>query len=144
MVFTEWAKQRNICYSVKSKCRRNKEFVHVSSLRRRIKSRHDDRTKFLKCVNAWENSNILERQEEIKTACAKQLRGDLSSDNQLSSSLLFTVLSLVSFFVSYSIFFLHTHCRCSGLLLHWITLSDTPHSVSLLGTSDYSEERNST
>ena len=32
---------------------------------------------------------------------------------------------ILSLFISYSVLFLPTHCRCGGLLLHLITLNDT-------------------
>jgi flagellar biosynthesis protein FliP len=67
----------------------------------------------------------------------------LSSDNRLSFSLLFTILSLVpSLFLILSSFYLLIvgvvgYC-CAG------SLSDTQHSVRLLGTSDHPDEENST
>ena len=37
---------------------------------------------------------------------------------------------------SWSELFLHSHCTCRGLLLHLVTLIDTPHTVGLLWASD--------
>ena len=105
----------------------DKAYVHVSSPRRKIKSQHVDSTKSLKCVNVWKNSNILEQQEEFKTAYTKQLRVDLSSDNHLSSSLLFKVISLVpSLFLILTSFYLLT----VGVVGYCCTVShsDTTHT----------------